>query len=199
MEYGIDVYELNCPETPEEWQAVADAGYTFAIVRSSYGKNSRDEKFLENVNGAHAAGLKVGAYHYDYALNPEEAIMNAVNCKNAIDEAGVLLELPVFYDLENDSYKDKNSFDLSSENVTAMAKAFLENIGLNAGVYANLDWMSNYIDWQSLNCPIWVAMYGDSRDSEEPDISEDPIKGFMWQWTDRKSLAGHQFDANVMY
>jgi GH25 family lysozyme M1 (1,4-beta-N-acetylmuramidase) len=81
---GIDVSENN---GFVDWQAVADAGIKFAIVRSSYGRNSRDENFLQNVAGAHEVGLKCGAYHYSYALTPRDAYREAQNCKKAIDEA----------------------------------------------------------------------------------------------------------------
>ena len=59
MRYGIDVSENN---GPIDWEDVRESGCDFVIVRSSYGLNSRDEKFLEYVNGAHAAGLQCGAY-----------------------------------------------------------------------------------------------------------------------------------------
>ena len=77
MTRGIDVSENN---GWVDWQAVADAGVKFAIVRSSYGQNSQDENFLANVEGAHAAGLKCGAYHYGYALTPAQARREARNC-----------------------------------------------------------------------------------------------------------------------
>ena len=72
---GIDVSYAN---GKVDWEAVAAAGYKFAIVRCTYGRHGVDDNFLENVNGAHAAGLRVGAYHYSYALNVEEAIEEAL-------------------------------------------------------------------------------------------------------------------------
>jgi GH25 family lysozyme M1 (1,4-beta-N-acetylmuramidase) len=63
--------------------------------------NSKDDKFAENVAGAHAVGLKVGAYHYYYALNVEDAIQEAANCRETIDNASVALGLPEFYNMED--------------------------------------------------------------------------------------------------
>lgn len=63
------------------WQALKNAGINFAICRTGYGKNGFDETFQRNVNGEHAAGLKCGAYHYSYALNPADAIIEADFCK----------------------------------------------------------------------------------------------------------------------
>ena len=188
MTYGIDVSENN---GFVDWQAVADAGIKFAIVRSSYGRNSRDENFLRNVEGAHSVGLKCGAYHYSYALTPEQARQEARNCKNAIDEAGVLLELPVWFDMEDaDGYKRKYDFDFSADNVTAICKVFLEEIKpLDCGVYASLSWFENYIDWQGLGCAVWNAQWGDSDD----------LQGYMWQYTDSLNIGGKAFDGNILY
>jgi len=188
MTYGIDVSENN---GFVDWQAVADAGIKFAIVRSSYGRNSRDENFLRNVEGAHSVGLKCGAYHYSYALTPEQARQEARNCKNAIDEAGVLLELPVWFDMEDaDGYKRKYDFDFSADNVTAICKVFLEEVKpLDCGVYASLSWLENYIDWQGLGCAVWNAQWGDSDD----------LQGYMWQYTDSLNIGGKAFDGNILY
>ena len=188
MTYGIDVSENN---GFVDWQAVADAGIKFAIVRSSYGRNSRDENFLRNVEGAHSVGLKCGAYHYSYALTPEQARQEARNCKNAIDEAGVLLELPVWFDMEDaDGYKRKYDFDFSADNVTAICQAFLDEVKpLDCGVYASLSWLENYIDWQGLGCAVWSAQWGDSDD----------LQGYMWQYTDSLSIGDKAFDGNILY
>lgn len=188
MTYGIDVSENN---GFVDWQAVADAEIKFAIVRSSYGRNSRDENFLRNVEGAHSVGLKCGAYHYSYALTPEQARQEARNCKNAIDEAGVLLELPVWFDMEDaDGYKRKYDFDFSADNVTAICQAFLDEVKpLDCGVYASLSWLEDYIDWQGLGCAVWNAQWGDSDD----------LQGYMWQYTDSLSIGGKAFDGNILY
>ena len=187
MKKGIDVSENN---GVIDWQEIADAGIEFVMVRSSYGKSGRDERFRQNVAGAHGVGLQVGAYHYGYALNPDGAVLEAENCKAAIEEAGVFLELPVFYDMEDaDGYKRNHAFDGSSENVTAICKAFLDNIGLNTGVYASLSWLEDKIDWQGLGCAVWNAQWGDSDD----------LKGFMWQYTDSLVIGGRNFDGNILY
>lgn len=188
MTYGIDVSENNgCVD----WNAVAAAGQKFVIVRSSYGRYAKDEDFLRNVDGAHAAGLQCGAYHYSYALTPEQARQEAINCKQVIDEAGVLLELPVWFDIEDaDGYKRNHGFDFSAENVTAICEAFLQEIRpLDCGVYASLSWLENYIDWKRLGCAVWNAQWGDTDD----------IKGYMWQYTDELAIGGKVFDGNLLY
>lgn len=185
MRKGIDVSENN---GAVDWQAVKNAGIEFAIVRTGYGRGDKDSMFDTNVAGAHAVGLQVGAYHYSYALNPESAVEEAQFCRRIIDDAGCLLELPVFFDMEDaDYYKAKRNFDKSTS--TSICKAFLDNLGLDCGVYASYDWFENFIDWRSLGCAIWNAQWGNADD----------LKGYMWQYTNQENIGGKLFDANILY
>jgi lysozyme len=187
MQRGIDVSENN---GVIDWEAVAAAGIEFAIIRCSYGKFGKDSRFAENVAGAKAAGLKVGAYHYGYALNTDGAEQEAKNCRSVIEESGVLLELPVWYDMEDaDGFKENNGFPFDRLTITDICRTFLDNIGLECGVYASYSWLMNYIDWQSLNCPIWNAHWG----------SNDDFGGYMWQYTDSLEINGQYFDGDILY
>ena len=202
MMRGIDVSENN---GYVDFDKVKAAGYDFVMVRCSYGQNSRDEYFLDNVTGAHAAGLQCGAYHYGYALTPEQAIREAENCRVAIDEAGVLLELPVFYDMEDaDGYKRKHGFDFSADNCTAICSNFVETIGLDCGIYASEGWLNNLIDWQGVGRAVWNASWY-TGDDPKPVVGDgqDGICGYMWQYTDAAYIPGasktEHFDANIIY
>jgi GH25 family lysozyme M1 (1,4-beta-N-acetylmuramidase) len=59
--FGIDVskYQGNI-----DWQAVADDGVKYAIIRTSDGLGFRDEKFEQNWAGAKAAGIVRGVYQF---------------------------------------------------------------------------------------------------------------------------------------
>ena len=187
MKKGIDVSENN---GRVNWNAVRAAGYEFAIVRSSYGRTGIDEEFQRNVEGAHAAGLICGAYHYGYGLDVQQAREEAEHCRRIIEDAGVLLELPVFYDMEDaDHYKARHGFAFDPQEMTEMCRAFREGLGLDCGIYASLHWLENYIDWKSLGCAVWNAQWG----------SEDDIKGYRWQYTDHAMIGGKSFDANILY
>ena len=111
--------------------------------------------------------------------------------EKAIEYSGVLLELPVWFDMEDaDGYKANNGFAFDPNEITAMCRAFLDNIQLNCGVYASYSWLTTYIDWQSLGCAVWNAEWGPGDD----------IKGMMWQYTDNQHIPGAgYFDANYIY
>lgn len=184
---GIDVSHHN---GVVDWPAVVAAGIEFAILRSSYGLQSRDKMFEQNIAGAKAVGLKVGAYHYSYALSMEDAIREAANCREVIDSTGQLLDLPVFFDMEDaDGYKVRKGFSFDRAEITAMCRAFIEQLGLDCGIYASYYWLNDYIDWRGISCAIWNAQWGPNDD----------IKGYMWQYTDCLEICGRLFDGNIKY
>lgn len=185
---GIDVSIHNFPV---DWRAVKKAGMDFAICRTGYGKTGVDESFAANVAGAHKAGLICGAYHYSYALNPDDAVAEAEFCKRIIGDSGVLLELPVWFDMEDaDDYKHRHGFDFTRQNVTDICRAFLDAIKpLDCGVYASYSWLEKYIDWRDLGCAVWNAQWG----------HHDFLKGYMWQFTDVLNIGGELFDGNILY
>ncbi len=184
---GIDVSYHN---GAVDWQAVKNAGMEFVMVRSSYGLQSKDPMFTQHVAGAKAVGFKVGAYHYSYALSIQDAIKEAANCRETIESTGQLLEMPVFFDMEDaDDYKKRKGFAFDRAETTAICKAFIDNICLDCGVYASYYWLANYVDWRSLGCAVWNAQWSKTDD----------IKGYMWQYTDRLNIGGKLFDGNIKY
>lgn len=188
---GIDVSDNNGVLTDEDWDAIQADGVKFVICASSFGKSGVHDTFAANVNNAHARGMQVGAYHYAYALDPNEMVLNAQHCHEVIERSGVGLELPVFLDMEDaDGYKARHGMDFSRENITAQCQAWKDNINYNTGIYASMSWFDNYIDWQGLALPVWVAQWC----VREPDL-----KGFMWQKSENLWINGKQFDEDYIF
>lgn len=185
---GVDVSWHN---GDVDWWELKDAGIDFAIIRTGYGCTGRDDYFVRNVDRAHAAGLICGAYHYSCAITDSDAAQEAIFCKKIIEDSGVFLELPVWFDMEDaDGYKARHGFNFSKRHVTNLCKTFLKYIKpLNCGIYASYSWLEKYIDWRELDCSIWNAQWG----------SHDFLQGYMWQYTDNLQIGGQIFDGNIIY
>ena len=185
---GVDISEHNSM-TQQDFNNLVDNGYTFAIIRLGFGSHTMDEDFISNLENAKLAGLRVSVYHFSEALTPWQAREEAKFVKEVLEENGIGCER-VWFDMENSSWKERNDFDYSMENCTEICRAFIEEMGdYKVGVYANYDWFTNRIDWESLEVPIWVAQYGNSDD----------IGGLMWQYTESEWIAGKYYDANISY
>lgn len=180
---------------PLPWDKIKAAGVDFVIIRTGAGLTISDPDFQKDVNDAHSVGLQVGAYHYSYALTQSDVMKEAITCKRLIENSGVFLELPVFFDMEDaDSYKERHYFKFNKKNITNLCRAWLQTIQpLHSGIYASLSWLEDYIDWKTLvnefNIPIWNAQYN----------TTDDFKGYIWQFTKELYIDDHIWDANLLY
>jgi uncharacterized protein YjdB len=98
-------------------------------------------------------------YYYSYARSVEDANKEADRTLAWL--GGHHPSLPVYYDLE-DSYILQDP-DFSKDNLTQIAQTFcnrMEAAGFKSGIYANLNWLNNYLNSPSLNgYDHWVAQY----------------------------------------
>jgi lysozyme len=65
--HGIDVSKW---QGTIDWNAVREANTRFAFIKATEGGDHLDERFLENWNGAKAAGIPRAAYHFVYWCRP---------------------------------------------------------------------------------------------------------------------------------
>ena len=160
---GIDVSKW---QGNIDWEAVADAGIDFVIIRAGYrgstsGSLVEDSYFEANIKGAIAAGIKVGVYFFTQAITEAEAVEEASMVVSLV--SGYKLTYPIFIDTESSGGRADS---LSKSARTAIIKAFCETVqsaGYKAGVYASKNWFLNKLNASSLSSYyIWVAQYNDT-------------------------------------
>lgn len=185
---GVDISEYNDIGF-QDFLNLKNEGYEFVIIRLGFGTHTMDEMFLEHYENAKRAGLRISVYHFSEALDTETAVEEAKFVKYTLERYGIGCER-IWLDMENSSWKERNEFEYSKENVTAICKAFLDELApLKTGLYASYSWLTDLIDWQSLGCPVWNAQYN----------TEDDFKGTLWQYTDKELIGGKRYDANYCY
>lgn len=188
--------EIKCIDV-SEWQGKVDfkkvkaAGIDYAVLRAGFGReiSQVDAEFETNYKNAKAAGVKLGAYWYSYAVDEADAKKEAQACIKVLK--GKSFELPVFYDME-----DSSQVSMGKATLTKMAKAFMTELlkaGFRTGIYANANWFENYLDYNSLygTYYIWLAQYN--------DVAE--FKCDMWQYTSAGKVNGiaGNVDMNIIY
>ena len=184
---GIDVSES---QESIDWQAVADDGIEFAMIRLGYrgateGDLYLDDYFEENFAGAREAGLDCGVYFFSQAVNPDEAVEEA---QFVLDQlGGAQLEYPIAFDSEVVSgVAGARTQFLTREEMTAVADAFcthLEMAGYRTLVYGNAGDLSRYSDEVVNDGGIWWAEYNAPQPAHYLDI-------VMWQYANEGSVAG---------
>ena len=206
--FGIDVsaYQNRATEGYAiDWDAVADDGVEFAMVRiglrgTSTGEMHEDAFYAQNIDGAMAAGIDTGVYFFSQAISVQEAIEEAdfvIGLLANHDISG-----PVAYDWEmhDASYR---VYGIEPELATACALAFCQRIE-EAG-YRPMLYASKYVGYNKFNLPqlsqypIWFPEYKTAE-------SEKLFPAFYyeidtWQFTSSCSIdgIGGRVDANIQF
>lgn len=164
---GIDV---SAYQKEIDWQKVAQSGVEFAIIRTGYrgytvGKICQDSYFTQNMEGALEAGLEVGVYFFSQAITPQEAVEEARQVLEWIEDYPVTY--PVVFDWERVEQEDSRTNEIDGEGITACALAFCEEIskaGYQAMTYGSpskvnedllLDQLQDYPFWLANYTPNW--------------------------------------------
>ncbi len=193
---GIDVSSY---QGTIDWNKVKNAGISFVIIRCGFrgygtGKLVKDDRFDSYINGANAAGLKVGIYVYSQAVNEMEAVEEA---SLAISMAkGHVISYPIFIDTEKTGANGRGD-QISKEQRTEVCKAFCETIkssGYTPGVYSNKSWLRNQLNVDQLSAyKIWLAHYCTETDYDK--------KYDLWQYSSKGQVDGIKgnVDLDVSY
>ena len=180
MEFkGIDVSKW---QGTINWEKVKDSGINFSIIREGYGRknpNQIDKKFKENINGAKSVGIYTGVYHYSYAESVSDAINEANFCLENIQD--YKLEYPVVFDIE-----DEVLLKLTNRQRTDICISFcetIENAGYYAMIYANPNWLKNYLYSNELlnRFDLWLAHW---------NVNKPYYSCGIWQYSDTGNIDG---------
>ena len=177
---GIDVSSY---QGVINWNAVAASGVKFAMVRVGNTKYGLDKYFVQNVVGANAAGIRVGAYVYSYAMNPAEA---AADAQLAVSAMGNLpISFPVAIDIE-----DPSQVNLSQAEQLAIVNTFCSVIyaaGYQPMVYSYKNWLATKLGVTAWDH--WVANYSGAMG----------FPGTMWQYSSSGAVPGIAGNCDVNY
>lgn len=194
---GIDVSEH---QGEIDWQLVAQDGVEFAMVRAGYrgyteGTLNEDLYFRQNMEGAAAAGIKLGVYFFSQAVTVEEAR----------EEARFVLELvkdfelafPIAFDWENIGSEAARTDGVDAETLTDSCLAFcdiVEEAGYESAVYFYRRLGYYEYDLERIShLAFWVGAPGELPDFYyEHDI-------WQYSFTGRVSGIGTDVDLNLFF
>ncbi len=183
--YGVDVSQW---QGEVNWQAVAEYGVEFAILRIAFSGRGEDDggldkTFYKNYKEAQQNGLKLGVYIYSYSTTVKEAKMDAEQVLEQL--GGRYLDYPIFFDLE-----DECQAGLSKRLKTDMCLEFMRVIkeaGYEAGVYASENWFQDHIYYSEVKAQgtTWLAKWPKSDQADEDHSADE-----FWQFRSDGRVAG---------
>ena len=166
---GVDV---SSHQGVIDWQAVADSGVEFAMIRIGFtgyleGEINEDTRARANLEGAKAAGLDVGVYFFSQALTRQEAAREAAWAVTFLE--GGDLDLPMVFDWEHVESSEARTAGLEDKALlTACAPSFCDVVraaGYEPMIYFNVYQSRDLYDLTALqDYGFWLAQYQDGMD-----------------------------------
>ena len=196
---GIDVSEHN---GEIDWEKVAADGIDFVYIRAGYrgygsGKMVEDKYFVQNIEGAKAAGISVGVYYFTQAVNENEAIEEADFILEKITDYGV--DIPVAIDVEkiDDPEAGVRTAKLSKDEYTKNVRAFcrrIESRGYASLIYGNAKTFTMLLNMSELeDKEKWFADYIGPNDT----VPYFPYEFRIWQYDSTGSCDGVTGDVDM--
>ena len=191
MSNGVSLVDVSEWQQNVDYNKLKRSGINAVIIRAGYGRevSQKDNMFESHFRNAKNANLKIGVYWYSYADSVSDAEKEAKACLECIKNKSI--DMPIYYDLE-----DNSQIGLGKVRLTEIAERFCETVkksGYKAGVYANLNWFNNYLDYNKLkaNYSIWLAQYNDKAE----------LACDIWQNSSTGKVSGYggHIDTNVIY
>lgn len=156
---GIDVSRY---QGDIDFEKIKEAGCEFVIMRiginSDINKDlSMDTYYLQNIEGAKSAGLKVGIYLYSSATNVDTALEHAKWVIKNLNNTE--LDLGIAYDWENWSkFRTYNMSFHDLNNVFDAFASYIKNHGYTPILYSSKFYLENI--WENKNNEsVWLAHY----------------------------------------
>lgn len=191
---GIDVSEH---QGTIDWNAVKNDGVKFAVIRVGYrgykqGGLAVDACFKKNIEGALAAGLRVGVYFFSQAVSTQEAKEEAAFLLEQVK--GYNVTLPVFFDWERVANVGTTRVDaVTGDTITEACLAFCSAVkagGYDTGVYfyRNLGYYEYKLNKLS-DLIFWVG-----APAASPDFY---YRHTFWQYSAQGTVSGIQTAADL--
>lgn len=190
---GVDVSEF---QGDIDWTQVKQAGIDFAFIRIGYrtygdGIVTYDNAFQRNIEGAQAAGIKVGAYFFSQATTVDEAVDEADAVIDAL--APYDITYPVVYDWELVYHDSARTDDVSVEALADCCVAFCERVkdsGYTPMIYQNTGTAMHKLDLPRVkDYDFWLAEY-----AEKPSFYYDFR---IWQYSNTGRIPGIEGDVDL--
>ena len=191
---GIDVskYQGNI-----DWQAVHDSGVRFAWIKATEGGDVVDSKFQANWEGARAAGIPRGAYHFMFWCRPWQEEVNWF-IKNVPAEPDAL---PPVLDVEATPQSKMCKRTLERDKTIADMRQILQELERHYGkrpvIYSSVDFYQSILyDGALSEYPIWVR-----STKYHPAVRYGNRHWHIWQYASDGSVPGIRgaVDRNAFY
>jgi lysozyme len=195
--HGIDISRW---QSNIDWRAVRAAGTRFVFIKATEGGDHIDPRFRENWNGARAAGIPTGAYHFVYWCRP--AHEQAQWFVQHIPQTRDALTLPPVLDVEWNGHSRtcprKVSRELAIEKMRLMLRELEAHTGKRPIIYTDISFHKDVLEGvrEFDGYPFWIR-----STAARPEERYHQRRWEFWQYTTTGRVPGiaGNVDRNAFY
>jgi lysozyme len=152
--HGIDVSKF---QGDIDWSQVAGSGVKFAWIKASEGGDHADERFQANWDGAKAAGVPHGAYHFVYWCRPPMEEMAFFEQNAPVDADALPPVLDVEATPTSHTCHRRLTQDGAIRDMQIMLNEMERHYGKRPVIYTTVDFYQAILsDGAFSDYPIWV-------------------------------------------
>lgn len=181
---GIDVCRY---QGSIDFGSVKDAGIQFVYVKATEGTVHQDRRFDDNVTGAKAAGIPVGAYHF--LTNRNSATAQAANFINTVKDYD--MDLVPYIDVE---VCNQWTAQQLCDSLIVMVDIIEKHFGVKPIIYTSERFYNKFLARSFAGHPMFIAKYSSSQPNS------DNLNWIIWQYSDSGKIDGisTNVDMNVL-
>lgn len=189
--HGIDVSKY---QGEIDWEAARQGGVAFAYIKATEGGDRIDPTFLANWNGAAAAGIPRGAYHFWYFCRPAAEQMAWFKSQVPVDPKALPPVLDMEWNPDSPTCRLRPPRDEVLREMRAALKELERNYGKRPVIYVSVDFHRDRLVDELSDYPFWVRSV-----AGYPTLRYDRRKWTFWQYTGTGRVAGvtGEVDRNV--
>ena len=186
--FGIDVSHF---QGNINWSSVKNASKDFTYIKATQGVNFIDSKFVSNINGANAAGVLAGGYHFatPYTGGVDDAAAEASDFYNAVSPYLGNGFLRPALDLERGS-------ELSTTVLSNWVHDFMNTFSSLSGgivpiIYAGTSYATNELNSSVNIYDLWYPRWPSNPDFNNPPAAPGIWSSYdLWQYSSTTSVPG---------
>lgn len=194
---GIDISSYQGNISAAQWQQIKASGVQFVFARVSLGSCcDHDANYVNNLNGAIAAGIPIGPYSVGYPHtntgDPNDAA-NEANylislTKSYYQGSGLMLRPVLDIELPTDGSLTKT---FTSQWVVNWANTIKAGLGVDPIIYTYTSYASTELNSSVTSYPLWIANYSSSPPSTLAASKYAPWSSYkFWQYSSTGSVPG---------
>lgn len=175
--YSVHGIDVSAYQGTINWPLVAGHQVRFAFIKATEGVTLRDPRFQRNWQGARAAGIYRGAYHY-FQPNYDGARQANLFTRTVPLAPG---DLPPVLDVEAPEFHDVAAM---RRHVGVWLRLVERHYGVRPILYSNYSFYRRYLAGHFDQYPLWLAHY----EVDSPRLPKE--KWIIWQHSDESYVPG---------